>query len=280
VTDESPSESAGEPFEIDTRAAHPERIYNYLLGGDDNFAADREAAHDVFSVVPGGLDAGRAMMRAIAKFVIRAFQFVGDAGVRQFLSVGTVLPMLDSLHDLARQAAPGAHVLYVVRDTTVLAQAHRLVQSSPDAVADFIHSDLRDPVALAQRAAGILDFERPVGVLVMGTLAYVRDESDAYRLVSALMDTVPSGSYLVLIHMASDLRAEEMAESTRRYRKRATKHLGFVPRSHDEVVRFFDGLDLVGPGVVEVNRWRRDEARPRRPESEITPVYGGVGRKP
>lgn len=281
MADEPPRSAAGEPFDIDPNTAHPERIYNYLLGGDDNFAADRETADDVFAVFPEGLEAGRALLRSIGKFLGRAVRHLGDQGIRQFLSVGTVFPMLENLHDLAQRAAPGSHVLYVVRDATVLAQAHRLVRSTPDGVAAFVHNDLRDPEALARQAAGILDFDRPVGLLVLGTLAYVRDQNDAYRIVDALKDAVPSGSYLVINHMASDLRPDEMAEVTRRYRRKATsEHLGYVPRSHDEVVRFFDGWELVGPGVVDVDRWRPDRAAPPRPESQITPSYGGVGRKP
>jgi hypothetical protein len=281
VTDQSPGHGGDEPFEIDRTTAHPERIYNYLLGGDDNFAADRQAALEIFELFPGGLDAGRALIRAMAKYIGRVVHYVGEMGIRQFINVSTVFPMLENMQDLVERAAPRAHVLYVVRDPTVLAQAHRLVRSSPGGKADVVHSDLRDPVGLMEQAGQILDFTQPVAVMALGTLTYLRDERDPHGLVATLMEPVPPGSYLMISHMASDLRPAEMDKVTARYRQRASsEQLGFVPRSHAEVSRFFDGLELVGSGVVSIDRWRPGEAAPPRPDVQTTPTYGGVARKP
>lgn len=276
----SPAEH-DEPFDVDRGTAHPERIYDYLIGGDDNFAADRKAADEVFGVFPGGTDAGRNLLREVARFFDRVVRFVGAAGIRQFLNVGTVFSVSEPLHELAQEVAPGSRVLYVVRDMTVLARAHRLRRDAPEGAVQFVYSDLHRPAHLIRQVDEILDLTRPVALIMRGTLSYLADDRDPYGLVATIMDALPPGSYLVATHMASDLRPDEMDKATRLYRERSSgAQGGFMPRTHAEVERFFDGLELVGPGVVAIERWRPDGVAPSRPEREMTAVYGAVGRKP
>jgi hypothetical protein len=265
VSRRSPAEN-DEPFDVARGTAHPERIYDYLIGGDDHFAADRKAADEVFGVFPGGTDAGRNLLREVARFFDRVVRFVGAAGIR---------------HELAQEVAPGSRVLYVVRDMTVLARAHRLRRDVPEGAVQFVYSDLHRPAHLVRQVDEILDLTRPVALIMRGTLSYLADDRDPYGLVATIMDALPPGSYLVATHMASDLRPDEMDKATRLYRERASgAQGGFMPRTHAEVERFFHGLELVGPGVVAIERWRPDGAAPSRPERETNAVYGAVGRKP
>jgi hypothetical protein len=264
--------------EIDSSVAHAARVYDYMLGGTDNFEVDRLAAEQAAAVV-GGMDNVRSEVRANRAFLGRAVRFAaGEAGVRQFLDIGTGIPNADNVHAVAQQTAPDARIVYVDNDPIVLAHAHALLQSTPDGATVYIQDDLRNPDGIVRQAAATLDFGQPVALMLVGLLHHFRDEDDPHRIVARLLDVVPSGSYLVVSHLAADIQAEEMAK--------AAEHLNeameepWIPRPHAQVARFFDGLDLVDPGVVQVDLWRPSAPAAPTGGEWTNPLYVGVGRKP
>lgn len=290
MSGEVAEEHGDERFTVDPTVPQPARIYNYLLGGREHFEADRRAAEYIYAALPGGIETARGLMRASAAFMRRVVcHLTAEVGLRQFLNIGTVIPMFDSnLHEVAQRTAPDARVVYVVRDATVLAHAHRLLENAPDGTTGFIHSDLRDPPGLVQRAAATLDLSRPVGVMLLGTLSYIADERDPWRIVSQLMEPLAPGSHLAVSHIASDLEVEEMAEAARRQQEVGrSMPLPFVARSRAAVSRFFEGLELVGPGVTELDLWEPDPEPDQidgvdglRSRPPMIPAYGGLARKP
>jgi hypothetical protein len=278
-----PGEDAGEPFDVDPSTAYPARIYDYLLGGDDHFAADREAAHQVYGGLPGGLDTTRKIARIVHAFVTDATRYLAaEAGIRQFLNLGNVVRVQDNVHEVAQRIAPDAQVVYVVSDPVVLAHAHELQASSPDGGTTFVPSDLRDLAALMQQVSATLDLTEPVAVIVSGVLHYVSGRADPYKFVAQLLEPVAAGSHLVVSHAASDVGGAQMAEAARRQNELAkAMRWPIVPRSRDEVARFFDGLELVGPGVVTIEQWHLSAAAATTGATrEPLPWYAAVGRKP
>jgi hypothetical protein len=267
---------------VDPSSAYPARIYNYLLGGDDNFAADREAAEQLFAALPDGADTMRALARTAEAWMARAVRYLaGEAGIRQFLNVGSMIPFLDNVHDVAQEVAAEAHVVYVVRYPLVLAHVHRLRPSSPEGATSVIHDDLRDLPGLMRKAAARLDLSQPVTVVLHGTLHFVSQPRDPHEVVRQLMEPTTPGSHLMISHYASDLAggamttaASQQAELTKAMR------WPFVPRSQAEVSRFFDGLELVDPGVVPVELWRPPPTAPTPPTDALLPGYAAIGRKP
>jgi hypothetical protein len=278
-----PGDDAGEPFDVDPSTAYPARIYDYLLGGDDHFAADREAAHQVYGGLPGGLDTARKIARIVHAFVTDATRYLAaEAGIRQFLNLGNVVRVQDNVHEVAQRIAPDAQVVYVVSDPVVLAHAHELQASSPDGGTTFVPSDLRDLAALMQQVSATLDLTEPVAVIVSGVLHYVSGRADPYKFVAQLLEPVAAGSHLVVSHAASDVGGAQMADAARRQNE-LTKAMRWpiVPRSRDEVARFFDGLELVGPGVVTIEQWHPSAAAATTGATrEPLPWYAAVGRKP
>jgi len=264
------SSRQGEAAAFDTSVAHPARVYDYWLGGKDNFAADREAAEQVIAANPQVLPG----VRANRAFLGRAVRYLaGEAGVRQFLDIGTGLPTADNTHEVAQQVAPQCRVVYVDNDPIVLAHARALLTSMPEGATAYVDSDLRDTDAVLQGAAQTLDFSQPVAVMLLMILQYIPDEEDPWGIVARLMDAAPPGSYLALSDTAADIDADAVAESARRYNQR----LGAVRqtrRSEAEFTRFFEGLDLLDPGVAPLPQWRA----PARPGQRI-PAYAAVGRK-
>ena len=264
------------PGEIDTTVAHAARVYDFVLGGVANFEVDRVAAEQAAAVHPGGRDT----MRSNRAFLVRAVSYlVGEAGIRQFLDIGSGIPNGTSVHAAAQGTAPECRIVYVDRDPVVLAHAHQLT-STPDGAVDYLQGDLRDPNSILERASETLDFSQPVAVVLVGILHFFPPADDPYGIVSRLLEAVPSGSYLVICHLASDIHAEEMAEVARRFNE-TTNETWFL-RSNADVARFFDGLHLVAPGVVQVDHWRphdgREPAVPR--EGRVNPLHVGVARKP
>jgi hypothetical protein len=256
---------------VDVTVAHISRVYDYWLGGKDNFAADRIAAERVIAAYPDivrSARGNRAFLGRAVRYLVR------EAGVRQFLDIGTGLPAADNTHEVAQSEAPECRVVYVDNDPVVLSHAKALLASGPDGVTAYVDADLRDLETILAAAADVLDFSRPVAVMLVAILQHIGDQDDPYGIVARLVAAVPPGSYLALSHPARDIHATAMAEIADRMNKLVAEKVTF--RTQAEVLRFFDGLELVEPGVVPVPRWRPaaylDAASP-------TVMWGGVGRK-
>jgi S-adenosyl methyltransferase len=267
------------PVEIAGDVAHPARVYDYVLGGKDNFAADRQTAEQVAAAAAGGLDRARAAAEANKAFRARAVRYlVAEAGVRQLLEVGTGVPDGENVHEIAQRLAPESRVVYVDDDPVVLANAHVLRKSTPEGAAAYVYGDVRDPEGILAHLPATLDLAQPIAILFVGILNHVIDADDPYGVVGRLLDAVPPGSHLVISHVTSDVMGEEVASAA----KLINEQPGFklVPRTRDEVSRFFDRLELVEPGVVLIDQWSPDEGTPAPPEEWPAPFYGAVGRKP
>ena len=258
--------------DIDTTVAHPARVYDYWLGGKDNFAADREAAERVLAVTPGL----RFRVRANRAFLARAVRFLADdCGIRQFLDIGTGIPTANNTHEVAQAAAPSSRIVYVDNDPIVLAHARALLTSTPEGATAYLEADLREPDTILAAARATLDFTQPIALMLIGVLHLIQDSEQPYEIVAQLVDALPSGSYLAISHPASDIHSGQ-AEAQRRYNERVSTPQTL--RSHAQVCRFFDGLALVPPGVVYVHTWRADPDD--EPPTEMTSAHGGVARKP
>jgi trans-aconitate methyltransferase len=258
-----------QPPVIDTSVAHQARIYDYWLGGKDHFAADREAGDKALQAYPDGA----VTARANRAFLGRAVRFLAaEAGIRQFLDIGTGIPSANNTHEVAQAVAPESRIVYVDNDPIVLAHARALLTSAPEGRTAYLDADANDPDAILARAAGTLDFSKPVAITLLYILHVIKDP---YALTSRLVDAVPAGSYLAISIPASDIQPEAAAAVTR-----LTKDISDVTitfRGHAEVTRFFDGLELLEPGVVPVNYWRPGPGGPD-PAGEL-PAYAAVGRK-
>jgi hypothetical protein len=256
----------------DTSVAHIARVYDYWLGGKDNYAADRVVAEQVMQAYPDivySVRANRAFLARVVRYL------VGEAGIRQFLDIGTGIPTADNTHEVAQSVAPESRVVYVDNDPIVLAHARALLASDPAGITDYIDADLRDTGTTLAEAARTLDFSEPVAVMLLGILHMIPDDDDPFAIAAALMDALPPGSFLAVSHPASDINAAEGAEAARRYNAQAAESATF--RSHADVARLFAGLDLVEPGVVRVPEWRpRSEIEAKSPSN----LWGGVARKP
>jgi O-methyltransferase involved in polyketide biosynthesis len=260
------------PPGIDTSRAHPARVYDYWLGGKDNFAADREAAKLALQAYPELAQA----VQSNRKFLARAVHFLtGEAGIRQFLDVGTGIPAADNTHQVAQREAPESRVVYVDNDPIVLLHAQALLKSTRQGACDYIQADLHDPDAIVAQAAKTLDLGRPVALMLLAVLQFIRDAEDPYRLVSRLVAALPSGSYLVVSHPTDDFNPNVQGESIKRYNERVTDQATLRDRAGTE--RFFEGLELVEPGVVGVAKWRpATEVEAGAPSS----MWCGVARVP
>ena len=272
---------AGEPDDVpapldnrrafDTSVAHQARIYDYWLGGKDNFAADRKAAEEAAATYPGVVTGARANRQFLARAV---HHLAADVGIRQFLDIGTGIPTVNNTHEVAQAAAPDSRVVYVDYDPVVLLHAHALLASNDQGLVEYVDADLRDTDTILEQASRILDFSRPVAIMLIAILHAIPDDDDPYQIVAKLMDAVPSGSYLIMSHVASDIDPEQIAGATARLNQVSRQH--FTLRDHAQVLRFFDGLELLEPGVVRVEDWRASELESRYRSA----VWGGVGRKP
>jgi hypothetical protein len=248
--EERTSSAATDRKAFNTSVANPARIWNYWLGGKDHFEVDRAAAEKVLEVLPSM----RLLARLARRQLIDAVRLLaGSYGIRQFLDIGTGLPTADNTHEIAQRAAPGARIVYVDNDPVVISHARALLTSSPEGSTDYLHADLRDPATVLTGAARTLDFRQPVAILLIGVLHFVPDADDPYGIVARLMDATAAGSYLVIGHGASDIRADAVPEMTRRYNERSSAPITL--RTRDQVARFFDGVELVGPGLVPLSQW-------------------------
>jgi hypothetical protein len=263
------------PSRLDTTRAHVARVYDYWLGGKDNFAVDRAYGDELEQRVPAIRTA--ALMNR--RFLGRAVRYLaGEAGIRQFLDIGTGLPTADNTHQVAQAIAPESRVVYTDNDPLVLTHARALLTSSPAGKTAYIDADLRNPADIlgAPELVETLDLRQPVAVMLVAVLHLVSDDAVAYSCVETLVKAMPSGSYLVISHATDDFWSREKADAANAT-NRAHK-VDFRFRSHAGVSRFFDGLHLVDPGIVPVAEWRPDGGpTPAREESNI---WAGVARVP
>jgi O-methyltransferase involved in polyketide biosynthesis len=259
------------PPEVNTNVPQTARIWNYWLGGKDNFPVDRQVGDQVLEAFPAIVENARAS-RA---FLARAVEYLaGEAGIRQFLDIGTGLPTANNTHQVAQAVAPECRIVYVDNDPIVLTHARALLTSTPEGATDYIDADLRDPDTILQQAARTLDFTQPIAIMLMGILGHIAEDEQAQSIVKRLLGGVPAGSYLTM-NDGTDT-SQEVVEAARIWNESAnpTYHL----RSPDRIARFFDGLELVEPGVVSPPRWRPEPSASGLP-AEIDSACG-VGRKP
>ena len=258
--------------EINTSVPQSARIWNYWLGGKDNYAVDRAAGEEYARAFPGIMDVARASRQ----FLTRTIRYLaGEAGIRQFLDVGTGLPTAENTHEVAQRAAPESRIVYVDNDPLVLAHARALLTSTPEGATAYIDADLREPDKILAEAAKTLDFTKPTALILSGVLGHVTSIDEARSIRRLLMDALPSGSYLSLNDGTSVVAGEAFEGAQEDYNESGA--LPYVLRTPEEIASFFDGLELVEPGVVSCPRWR-PEATPAGP-SEVD-AFGGVGRKP
>ena len=272
---DDPAEHAFDPAEdaslgFDSTVAHSARVYDYWLGGKDHFAADREAGDRVIAIRP----AIRSDVRENRAFLRRAVRFlVAEAGIRQLLDIGTGLPSAGNTHEVAQTEAPESRVVYVDNDPMVLAHARALLTGTPGTTA-YLDADLREPDNILRAAAKTLDFSGPVAIMLVAILHHIRDSDDPAGIIRALMAAVPPGSYLVISHPAADVQADAVAKVAVEYNEHVVT--GQVRRTRDQVAGFFEGLELLPPGVVQTPQWR-----PESPAGSGVPVpmWAAVGRK-
>ncbi|MEU8268489.1 SAM-dependent methyltransferase [Sphaerisporangium sp. NPDC049002] len=256
---------------IDTTVPHSARIWNYWLGGKDNYPVDRAAGDQYRQVFPGIDDIARAQRY----FLARAVRYLaGEAGIRQFLDVGTGLPTVDNTHEVAQGVAPESRIVYVDNDPLVLVHARALLTSTPEGATSYIDADLREPDKILKAAEATLDLTRPTALILMGVLGHMSDYEEARSIVRWLMDALPPGSHLAIADATSTSEAFEQAQD--QYNEGGS--VPYLLRAPEEIARFFEGLELVEPGVVELSRWRPDPS----PFDTAVPVdeVCGVARKP
>ncbi|GAB2991247.1 SAM-dependent methyltransferase [Streptomyces pseudoechinosporeus] len=256
---------------INSSVPHSARIWNYWLGGKDCYEIDREVGDQIAGTNPAILDIAVAQ-RA---FLVRAVEYlVGEAGIRQFLDVGTGLPTANNTHEVAQRLIPETRIVYVDHDPVVLSHAEALLTSTPEGATDYIDADLRDPTVVLEQAAKTLDFTQPVALILLGITAHITDDT-VYDIVGLLMDALPSGSYLVLCDDTEVLNPQQMREMIEQWNEASDNPR--INRSPEELARFFEGLELLEPGLVSVSRWRPSQSGEQAP-AEVDD-FGGVARK-
>ncbi|RFU84599.1 SAM-dependent methyltransferase [Streptomyces triticagri] len=266
---------------IDTGKAHSARVYDWFLDGKDNYPVDEELARQILAIEPQAKRSAqhnRWFMRRATRRLAR------DMGVRQFLDIGTGIPTEPNLHRIAQDVAPESRVVYADNDPIVLAHAAALLRGTAEGVTEYVQADVREPAAILQQAGAVLDFERPVALSVIALMHFVADGDGAFDVIGTLVDALAPGSFLVLSQLTAEFNPEAVNSSVRTY---GAGGVTLVPRSREEVGRFFGGLELLEPGIVPVDAWHRsDDEGGSGPEREgaatggPVPLYAGVGRKP
>jgi O-methyltransferase involved in polyketide biosynthesis len=258
--------------DFDTSVPHIARVYDYWLGGKDNFAADRELGEQTLQAYPNLVHS----VRANRAFLARTVRFLaGEVGIRQFLDIGTGIPTANNTHEVAQKIAPESRIVYVDNDPIVLSHAKALLKSNPKGACAYIDADLRDPDAIVAAAADTLDFGQPVAVMLIAVMHFVGDDAQAGAIISRLTAACVPGSYVVISHAASDIDAEQQTEMVRRLNQSVAQKATL--RDQAGITRLFAGLELVEPGVIRVSDWRPDsDLEAVRP----TGLRGGVARKP
>jgi len=272
MSDARPADNDSPIFpEIDPNVASSARIYNYWLGGKDYYPVDSEMGEQIRQVLPGIVEMARDQRAFLARVVT---YLAGEAGIRQFLDIGTGLPTANNTHQVAQRIAPESRIVYVDNDPVVLVHARALLTSSPEGATDYIDADLRDPDMILREAARTLDFTQPVAITLLGVVHHIADTDAAQEIVQRLLDAVPSGSYLVISHTTSTVTGAAMEEAVRLWNQAGS--VPIVIRSPKELAGFFEGLELVEPGVVSTTLWRPEPGTDRDKVDE----YCAVGRKP
>lgn len=264
MTDDLPASA-----KLDTSVPHSARIWNYWMGGKDNYAADREAGDAYIEMFPGIVP----LAQQSRQFLIRSVRYLtAEAGIRQFLDIGTGLPTMENTHEVAQRAAPDSRIVYVDNDPMVLVHARALLtNTTPEGVTDYVDADFHDPDQIVADARNVLNFNLPIAVMFMGVLGHVADDDEVLSIVARVMAAVPSGSYLVL--WDSTNTSEGFDEAQQDYDD--TGAVPYVLRSPEQVGRCFEGLELLEPGLVSISLWRPDSDGAVGVDG-----YGAVGRKP
>jgi S-adenosyl methyltransferase len=266
-------DAASPPVELDTAVSHSARIWNYWLGGKDNYAVDREAGDKVAAMLPSIV----AQARADRAFLGRAIRYLaGEEGIRQFLDIGTGLPTADNTHQVAQRAAPESRIVYADNDPLVLAHARALLTSAPEGACDYIDGDLRDPDDILAKAARTLDFTQPVGLMLLGILHHLPDADEPYLIVARLVSALAPGSFVAVNHSTSAVHGAAMEEAVAHWNRVGTPSMTL--RTPEQITAFFDGLELLEPGVVSCSRWRPDVSPAGGQPPEVD-EFSGVARK-
>ena len=273
MSDTPPVDGHGQPIvEIDTSHPQSARIYNYWLRGKDNYPVDRAMGEQIEQLLPGIPE----MARHQRAFLIRVVTFLaGEVGIRQFLDIGTGLPTADNTHEVAQRIAPESRIVYVDNDPVVLVHARALLTSSPQGVTQYVDADLRYPDKILAEASRTLDFTQPVAIMLLGVIHHLTDHEEAAAVVKRLVDAVASGSYLVVTQTTNQVTGAAMDEAVRQWNEASPTPI--VIRTPEQIAGFFDGLELLEPGVVSTTQWRPD---PAGPSPSPMDEFGAVGRKP
>ncbi len=270
-----PAESS-EPVDLRTDRPHPARVYDFLLGGKTNFKADREAAEQVLEHLP----IARKTAVENRAFMHRAVRYLAQAGVRQYLDIGTGIPTPPNLHDVAQEIAPDSRVVYTDNDPIVLVHSRALHSNRPSGRTAYVHGDLCEPDRILEHPElkATLDFTEPVALTLLTILHWLPADADPYAIIRRLLAAVPSGSYLVISHVTADFDPPALGAVRNDL---GSKGSNVTPRTKDQITAFFDGLELVGPGVTLVEKWRASaEDEPQDTADDVVPLYVGVARKP
>ena len=257
--------------DFDTSVPHVARVYDYWLGGKDNFAADRAMGERTLQAYPNLVYS----VRANRAFLARTVRFLANQGIRQFLDIGTGIPTANNTHEVAQGAAPESRIVYVDNDPIVLSHAKALLKSTPEGACAYLDADLRDPDKILAAAADTLDFSQPVAIMLIAVMHFIGDDAEASAIMNRLMAACVPGSYVALSHAASDIDAAQVAEMIRRLNESTAEKTTLRDRAG--VTRLFDGLELVEPGVIRAAEWRPDtDLEAASPAA----LWGGVARKP
>jgi O-methyltransferase involved in polyketide biosynthesis len=259
------------PAGLNTSVPHSARLWNYWLGGTDNFEADRHAGDEIARRLPSIIALARED-RAFLRRMVR--HLVAERGIRQILDIGSGLPTADNSHEVAQRTAPDTRIVYVDNDPLVLVHARQLLAGSAEGRIDYVEADLHAPATILRRAAGTLDLDRPVAVTLLGIVHFILDDDAARTVIRDLVDAVPSGSYLAIAHGCRDINTAQADDIVAFWNEHGTPKIKY--RSAAQIAAFFDGLEMLDPGVVPCNRWRPDHET----GAEDVNQYCAVARKP
>jgi O-methyltransferase involved in polyketide biosynthesis len=272
MTSSLPAPGPGAAPKIDATVSHSARIWNYWLGGKDHYPVDQQVGDQILAFVPELVRSARADRH----FLARAVRYLAaEQGIRQFLDIGTGLPTVDNTHQLAQRIAPESRIVYVDNDPLVLVHARALLASTPEGACDYIDADVHDPETIVRQASRTVDFSQPVAIMMLGIVNFIIDTGQAQQIVRQLVDGVPPGSYLVISHPTTEVDAGPMTEAVSFWNQQGSAPMTL--RTREELMLFFDGMELAEPGVVTCSRWRPDTVE----IGEITDVthFSGVARK-